>query len=84
MGFGVPMTHWLRADLKSTVEAELFAKDGIINELFDPAYVKKMWEIVQYANLKGFRKTDFSYRIWILFIFSRWYKKYIMGNNGNN
>lgn len=84
MGFGVPMTHWLRTDLKSTVEAEIFAKDGIIAELFDVEYLKKMWDTVQYANLKGFRKTDFSYRIWVLFIFSRWHKKYIIGINGKN
>jgi asparagine synthase (glutamine-hydrolysing) len=84
MGFDIPMTHWLRTNLKNLVEAELFAKDGIIAELFDLEYVKKMWEIVQYANLKGFRKTDFSYRIWLLFIFSRWHKKYILGTDGNN
>ena len=82
MGFGVPMTHWLRTDLKSTVEAELFAQDGIISELFDLEYIKKIWSIVQHSNVQGFRKTDFSYRIWILFLLSRWFRQYI-SNDGS-
>ena len=78
MGFGVPIARWMRADLKAAVEAELFAQDGIISELFDREYVAKMWETAQTASLQGFRKTDFSYRIWVLFIFSRWFKRFIV------
>lgn len=77
MGFGVPMTQWLQRDLKNQVEQELFAPNGIIRELFDPDYVKKMWSFVLYSQLKGFSKADLSYRIWILFVFSRWYKRFI-------
>jgi asparagine synthase (glutamine-hydrolysing) len=78
MGFGVPMTHWLKHDLKNIVAAELFDKKSIIAELFAADYVKKMWQIVQYGNVKGFKDADFAYRIWILFLFARWHKKYIL------
>jgi len=77
MGFGVPMTEWLRGELKQPVENELFDKKGIIQELFNIEYVQKIWHRTLYSNIKSFRKTDFSYRIWLLFIFSRWYKRFI-------
>ncbi|MFA5255282.1 MAG: asparagine synthase (glutamine-hydrolyzing) [Candidatus Omnitrophota bacterium] len=80
MGFAVPMTSWLRNELKEIVEEDIFLPGGIIRQLFDPAYVKNMWQTVLYSNMRGFRDTDFSYRIWLLFIFSRWFKKY--GLNG--
>lgn len=76
MGFGVPMTDWLRGAIKDSVEKELFDKDGIVLELFDPGYVRKMWDLTQRSRIKGFRKTDFSYRVWLLYVLSRWHKRY--------
>lgn len=84
MGFGVPMTQWLRAELKNTVETELFAKDGIISELFDPVYLKKMWSIIRHGSMEGYRSADFSYRIWVLFMFSRWFRTYILNERTKN
>lgn len=77
MGFGVPMTDWLKSDLKETVETELFGKGGITGELFDLEYVRQMWSTVLHHRINGLRKTDFSYRVWVLFMFSRWFRTYI-------
>ena len=77
MGFGVPMNFWMKGQLKNSVQNELFDKGGIISELFNQDYIKKVWDLVQLNNVRGFAKADFSYRMWILFIFSRWFKKYI-------
>jgi asparagine synthase (glutamine-hydrolysing) len=78
MGFGVPMANWLRGELRAAVEGELFDKKGIICELFDPGYVDKMWKLTLYGQPTSLlRKTDFSYRIWILFVLSRWFKTYM-------
>ncbi len=77
MGFGVPMTEWLRGELKNVIEKELFEKRGIISELFNTEYIKEIWQMTLHSRIRGFRKTDFSYRIWLLFIFSRWYERFI-------
>ncbi|MCX5679749.1 MAG: asparagine synthase (glutamine-hydrolyzing) [Candidatus Omnitrophica bacterium] len=77
MGFTVPMEEWLKNDLRVAVEIELFDKEGIIRELFDPEYIRKIWGFVLKGRMIGSSKTDFSYRIWLLFIFSRWFKRYV-------
>jgi len=78
MGFEVPLEGWLKCDLKSLVETELFTEGGIISELFNGEYVKKLWTFLLYSKIKGFKKKDLACKIWLLFLFSRWYKKYII------
>lgn len=77
MGFAIPMDEWLTHELRDIIEKELFDRNGVICELFNLEYVRRIWTFVLYGYMKGFKKTDFSYRIWLLFIFSRWFKKYI-------
>ncbi len=77
MGFEIPLERWLKCDLKSLVEAELFDKSSIISELFNPQYIKKLWLFLLHSQIKGFKKKDLACKIWLLFLFSRWFKKYM-------
>jgi asparagine synthase (glutamine-hydrolysing) len=77
MGFAVPMAHWLANDLRTMVEKELFAADSIIRELFDADHVLGIWHSVLRGDTKWFLKADLSYRIWVLFVLSRWHTRYI-------
>jgi len=77
MGFEIPIESWMKSVMKREVEAELFDRGGIITELFDSNHVKRLWSFVLEGRMGGFSKTDFSYRIWLLFLFSRWFKRHI-------
>ncbi len=39
-GFGIPLPQWIRQDLREEMEALLFSADP----LFDPTYVRALWE----------------------------------------
>jgi asparagine synthase (glutamine-hydrolysing) len=78
MGFAVPMAHWMRNDLKHVVGRELFDKNGIVRELFDHEYVKNIWHLVQRRGIIDFRVMSFYYRVWLLFLLSRWHKRFLI------
>lgn len=77
MGFGVPMSKWLKGELRDSVENELFGPGNITGEFFNVEQVRRIWNMTLKSQPGIFRKTDLSYRIWILFLFSKWFKRYI-------
>lgn len=76
MGFSVPLQAWLRTALKDTVEAELFDPSGIIAELFNTDRVRSLWHMTLHNRLRLFDPADLGQRIWLLFVFSRWHKRF--------
>lgn len=68
-GFGVPVGEWLKKELKNDL-LELTERDFIENQgLFKYEYIEK---IIQ-EHLSGI--NDFSFQLWTLFVFQKWYKK---------
>lgn len=68
-GFGVPVGEWLKKELKNDL-LELTERNFIKNQgLFQYEYIEK---IIQ-EHLSGI--NDFSFQLWTLFVFQKWYKK---------
>jgi asparagine synthase (glutamine-hydrolysing) len=71
MGFGIPVSHWFRGEMKDFVKqillSENFAKRGIVN----PHYVEKL--IDEHTS----RKQDHGWKLWILIMLELWFQKFI-------
>ncbi len=68
-GFGVPVGEWLKKELKNDL-LELTERDFIENQgLFQYGYVEK----IIHEHLSGI--NDFSFQLWTLFVFQKWYKR---------
>lgn len=71
-GFGVPVGEWLKKELKNDL-LELTERDFIENQgLFKYEYIGK----IIHEHLSGI--NDFSFQLWTLFVFQKWYKKIFM------
>lgn len=68
-GFGVPVGEWLKKELKNDL-LELTERNFIKNQgLFQYEYIEK----IIHEHLSGVK--DFSFQLWTLFVFQKWYKK---------
>ena len=68
-GFGVPVGEWLKKELKNDL-LELTERNFIKNQgLFQYEYIEK----IIHKHLSGI--NDFSFQLWTLFVFQKWYKK---------
>ncbi|MFK7730985.1 MAG: asparagine synthase (glutamine-hydrolyzing) [Pseudomonadales bacterium] len=68
MGFGVPLGHWLRHDLRDWAE-DLLQSDRIREEgLLDHKKVSTLWQ----EHLDGTR--DWQYHLWNVLTFQAWYR----------
>ena len=69
-GFAVPISYWLKNELKSdlldTLDKNIIAKQGLLN----PDYVEFLVE----EHLTG--KKNNSGIIWAIYVFEKWYYKY--------
>lgn len=71
-GFEVPISRWLKNELKYLLDQYL-AEDRIQNQgIFDPAIIKQLVG----HHLKG--KTDTSWMLWNLIVFQSWYENYFL------
>ncbi len=71
-GFRVPVGEWLKKELKNNL-LELTERNFIKNQgLFQYEYIEK---IIQ-EHLSGI--NDFSFQLWTLFVFQKWYKKFFI------
>ncbi|MGM0609114.1 MAG: asparagine synthase (glutamine-hydrolyzing) [Candidatus Muiribacteriota bacterium] len=72
MGFSVPMSLWLKKDLKDLFEKILFSeKEKEIDNFFNQTYIKEKW----FNHLKG--SEDNSQFLWCLISFYLWADKYL-------
>jgi len=70
-GFGIPLSRWLREDLKPICD-ELFSRESIKEiGLFNYSYIQK----IRYEH-ENFKKNNRKL-IWNLLIFIMWYKQYL-------
>lgn len=65
-GFGIPLSSWIRHDLKTSIKETLFEKDN----LFDKGYIEKMFSEHQS------KKANHRKLIWNLFILKKFLTHY--------
>ena len=64
-GFGIPLSDWIRKDLKNKISEVLFQEDAY----FDQSYIRKIWEEHQT------KKFNHRKLIWNLFMLKTWFQR---------
>ncbi len=71
MGFGVPLDHWFRNELKELLQDTLLDSRSLSRGYFEPERVR---QLVQ-EHVAG--KWDHTYRLWSLLVFEMWQRMYL-------
>lgn len=71
MGFGAPMSDWLRGTFGQRVEREMMASGLMQRGFFDVSYIREMF--AQHRS----RRHDASLQIWTLYNLTAWYDYWI-------
>ena len=71
MGFGVPLDHWFRGQLRPLLEETLFATPFRERGWFDPTAVRELAD----EHLSG--RWDHSGRLWALVMLELWARNYL-------
>jgi asparagine synthase (glutamine-hydrolysing) len=70
MGFGVPISRWLRTDLAGFARDTLLKSDTVLPQVFNRDTIDTMLT----AHTAG--KTDHAYRLWPLLCFELWAREF--------
>lgn len=74
MGFGVPLDHWFRDELREMMTDILLEPRTLGRGYFDPVNVRRLVdEHVQ-------RHWDHSSRLWLLLVFELWHRQFVDAN----
>ncbi|MDB5385155.1 MAG: asnB 3 [Planctomycetaceae bacterium] len=73
MGFGVPLDHWFRNELRPLLEDVLLSRKSIDRGLFQPDVVRRLVS----EHVQG--TWDHSYRLWSLLVFELWQQTFLDG-----
>lgn len=73
MGFGVPITRWLRTDLRDFAWSVLTDPRTRARGYFDPGRVEAM--LRDHTD----DRADHGYRLWVLLILELWHRRFIDG-----
>jgi asparagine synthase (glutamine-hydrolysing) len=71
MGFGVPVGHWFRGQLKPFLVETLLSEKALGRGLFKPEAVKQMIELHTRAE------RDFTQQLWTLLMLELWFNRFI-------
>jgi asparagine synthase (glutamine-hydrolysing) len=71
-GFGIPVEHWFRGELRNVLQERLLSSDALRHGLFDRAYVEALW-----ASYVGTTRGDVLDRLWGLLVFEVWHHTFI-------
>jgi asparagine synthase (glutamine-hydrolysing) len=74
MGFGVPLDHWFRNELKPLLHDVLLDSKSLDRGWFNPQVVRQL------VDEHGSGNWDHSYRLWNLLVFELWNRTYIDGD----
>lgn len=66
MGFSIPLSKWLRDDLRQLFEINVLQSDGFINSYLDISSVKNLWK----KHLTG--SHDYSFELWAILFLESW------------
>jgi asparagine synthase (glutamine-hydrolysing) len=68
-GFGVPLNHYFRNELKDITYDAIFDFQGY--EYYDKKILLNLWDQHQKST------SDYSQLFWLIFIFNKWYEKWM-------
>ncbi len=71
MGFGVPVDHWFRHELKPMLHDILLSDRALARGHFSPDAVRKLVE--EHTT----SRADHSYRLWALLVLECWQRMFI-------
>jgi asparagine synthase (glutamine-hydrolysing) len=71
MGFGVPISRWFRAELRSEVQDVLLDPVCLDRGLFRPEAIEKLVD----EHIDG--RREHSYRLWALLMLELWFRRHI-------
>lgn len=71
MGFSIPLSKWLKTDLKPIFERQVFSKNGYSKAFVNIDVVRNMWQL----HLGG--KFDFASELWAVLFFETWARKWM-------
>jgi asparagine synthase (glutamine-hydrolysing) len=71
MGFSIPLSRWLRRELKQVFEETVLAEGAFISSLLDQRIISGWWQ----QHQRGTR--DFAPHLWALLVLENWGKKFI-------
>jgi asparagine synthase (glutamine-hydrolysing) len=71
MGFGVPITHWLRGEMAPFLRATLLSERSLRRGLFKPARIAHMVE----EHTDG--RRDYAHQLWTLMMLELWFQRFI-------
>ena len=71
MGFGVPLAHWFRGELKGFLGETLLSERALNRGYFNPAAVRQL--IAQ--HIAG--KQDYAHQLWSLLMLELWHREFI-------
>jgi asparagine synthase (glutamine-hydrolysing) len=71
MGFSIPLSRWLRGELKQVFEETVLADGAFISSLLDQRVISGWWK----QHQRGTR--DFAPHLWALLVLENWGKKFI-------
>ena len=77
MGFGVPLEHWLRTDLREMASDLLLTGPGAARGLFDLTFVRRMLD----EHAAG--TTLWHDQLWNLLMLEQWFQTFIDHRPGN-
>lgn len=69
-GFSIPLSQWIREDLKQDIVSEL--SDDFLYKVPNLDVIKFKKQL----NLHFDNKTDYTFNIWKLFVLAKWYKHF--------
>ena len=71
MGFGVPIDHWFRNELKPLLHETLLDERSLSRGYFNPETVQLL--VDQHTD----GRWDHSYRLWSLLVFEMWQRTFL-------
>ncbi|MBS0205040.1 MAG: asparagine synthase (glutamine-hydrolyzing) [Planctomycetes bacterium] len=71
MGFGVPLDHWFRNELREMLTDTLLDSKTLSRGYFDPAAIRRLVE--EHSS----SQWDHSSRLWLLLVFELWHRRFI-------
>ncbi|MCA8991669.1 MAG: asparagine synthase (glutamine-hydrolyzing) [Planctomycetaceae bacterium] len=74
MGFGVPIDHWFRNELRSLLDETLLTDRFLSRGYFRPETIQRL------VNEHQSGKWDHRYRLWNLIVFEHWHRMFIDGD----
>jgi asparagine synthase (glutamine-hydrolysing) len=71
VGFGIPIEHWLRTDLREWAES-LLSREALLRVgVFEPEPVRKTWQ----EHLSG--RRNLQHRLWCVLMYQAWHQRHI-------